>query len=190
MTKNTSVNHLLPFPISICAWREIDQFENKGITHLLSIQDPHTTHPPPDWFTGEYCRLNFADVETHKDALQFHTTAVSKVDVQKILDFGQKCSSQSHLLVHCWMGASRSPAAAYIILCQALAPGQEKNALDHILKIRSGASPNKLMVRYAEKILQRKGKMILVLDQLREEHHRLIDQWEINLKKKQEDKNS
>jgi predicted protein tyrosine phosphatase len=105
------------------------------------------------------------DVESTAVAKIFGLEPPGKNDVELILEFGKICRESSrndttHLVIHCLAGVSRSPGAAYAIICMLLGPGSEKAAFDHLLKIRSCASPNRLMVQYADQILRRNGAMI------------------------------
>ena len=62
-----------------------------------------------------------------------------------------------------------STASAFAILCMVLEEGREVEALKHVLAIRPAAYPNKLVVRYADDLLERRGKMIEALRPLWEE---------------------
>jgi predicted protein tyrosine phosphatase len=58
---------------------------------------------------------------------------------------------------------SRSTAAAYAILCQHTSPGMEMENLLHIQSLREWAYPNRLIIELADKVLNRKGGMLLHL---------------------------
>jgi predicted protein tyrosine phosphatase len=80
-----------------------------------------------------------------------------------IVAFGGACAPGDTVLVHCWMGVSRSPAAAYIIAC-ARAPGEE-GAIAKTLRRRSPvATPNRLLVALADDLLGRGGRMVDAID--------------------------
>ena len=98
-------------------------------------------------------------------ALVYGLPAPTKEDVELILKFGDVCRTASntqttHLVIHCLAGVSRSTAAAYAIFCMLLGPESEERAFVHLIKIRSCASPNRLVVKYADELLGRNGKMI------------------------------
>ncbi|PPQ36603.1 Predicted protein tyrosine phosphatase [Rhodoblastus acidophilus] len=83
--------------------------------------------------------------------------------VGAIVDFGRACRADDHVLAHCWMGVSRSPAAAYIIAC-ARAPGEEKAIADALRRRAPTATPNRLLVSLADELLARGGKMVDAID--------------------------
>ena len=80
-----------------------------------------------------------------------------------IIAFASACARGETILAHCWMGVSRSPAAAYIIAC-ARAPGEER-AIAKTLRRRSPvATPNRLLVALADDLLGRDGRMVDAID--------------------------
>jgi predicted protein tyrosine phosphatase len=63
------------------------------------------------------------------------------------------------LVVHCFAGISRSTAAAYVAVC-ALDPAQDEEELALTLRQRSpSATPNRLIVEIADRLLGRNGRM-------------------------------
>ena len=83
--------------------------------------------------------------------------------VGAILDFGAACAPGEKVLVHCWMGVSRSPAAAYIIAC-ARAPGKERAIADALRQSSPVVTPNRLLVALADDLLARDGRMVDAID--------------------------
>ncbi len=64
------------------------------------------------------------------------------------------------MLVHCWAGIIRSMAAIYIILCDRLGEGSELYAAKAIRSRAAHAYPNALLVRHADDLLGRQGRMV------------------------------
>ncbi|MCW2282494.1 putative protein tyrosine phosphatase [Rhodoblastus acidophilus] len=83
--------------------------------------------------------------------------------VGAILEFGSACAPDEDVLVHCWMGVSRSPAAAYIIAC-ARAPGKEHALAQNLRSVSPIATPNRLLVSLADDLLGRGGLMVDAID--------------------------
>lgn len=78
--------------------------------------------------------------------------------VQQIIDFATEWNRDAPLLIHCWMGVSRSPAAA-MIASLALFPDDDDVQLAMRLRTASRfATPNIRLVQIADDILQRKGR--------------------------------
>ena len=162
------------FRLSVCAEGEIDEYSRRGITHILSICAPEFPTPTPEWFTGVHKHVFFQDVVSFKDAESLDAKAPAAADIREVLKCGREClvasrTEPTHLLVHCTHGASRSPAAAYAILCLWLGRGREVQAKHFLLRIRPGAVPNLLVVAYADKLLRRGGKMFEAIKALNDQ---------------------
>src|SRR5882672_5216638 len=100
-----------PFRVTICGIPELGEHCAAGVTHVLSILDPD--HPDPvafDAFSPHHrLSLRFNDIiEWDADRL-----APSRTDVERVLDFGRVLgeTANSHLLIHCHAGVSRSTAS-------------------------------------------------------------------------------
>jgi predicted protein tyrosine phosphatase len=127
---------------------------------LLTLLSPD--YPHVDWreFACErHLRLAFHDIVEPMAGL----TAPDRDLMQAVLDFGRKREDQRALLIHCWAGISRSSAAAYAIACDRNPAFEREIALE--LRGRSpSATPNRLMVRLADDLLQRDGRMVDAID--------------------------
>jgi len=162
------------FRISVCAEGDLDSYSHKGVSHILSICAPKFPTPTPEWFTGVHKHVFFQDVVSSKDAAALDAKAPTAADIREVLKYGRECIVESrteptHLLIHCTHGASRSPAAAYAILCLWLGRGREVQAKHFLLRIRPGAVPNLLVVAYADKLLRRGGKMFEAIKALNDQ---------------------
>jgi predicted protein tyrosine phosphatase len=61
--------------------------------------------------------------------------------------------------VHCYAGISRSTAAAFVAVC-ALVPDRDEEEIAYDLRQRSpSATPNRLIVEIADRMLGRDGRM-------------------------------
>lgn len=80
--------------------------------------------------------------------------------VEDLLAFGAKWTEPGPMLVHCWMGISRSTAAALVLACAAQ-PSRDEAEIARALRTASpSASPNPLIVALADKLLDRRGRLI------------------------------
>lgn len=80
--------------------------------------------------------------------------------VADLLAFARRLPGEATVIVHCWMGISRSPAAAFVLAC-ALAPTAAETAIARELRRRSpSATPNPLLVRHGDEQLGRGGRMV------------------------------
>ncbi|OQP85656.1 protein tyrosine phosphatase [Rhizobium rhizosphaerae] len=86
--------------------------------------------------------------------------------VAAILDFARGWDRSAPLLVHCWMGVSRSPAAA-LLIALALAPDQDEVALAQRLRAASRfATPNARLIELGDAALGREGRLVAAVEAL------------------------
>ena len=80
--------------------------------------------------------------------------------VAAIIDFARSWDRSAPLLVHCWMGVSRSPAAA-LIAALATDPALDDAALAASLRSASPqASPNQRLIEIGDRLLGRQGRLV------------------------------
>ena len=149
--------------LTICGVRELPDQEGKRWTHVISIWDK-------DCLLDPVCRERVKAVAPHAKLLYCffadttvpnHPHAPLPKDVKSILDFTKRLPAKAKILVHCYAGVSRSTAVAYAILCQHYPPGMEMENLLHVQSLRNLVFPNRLIIQYADKILNRGGAMLL-----------------------------
>ncbi|MDL2404476.1 tyrosine phosphatase family protein [Rhizobium calliandrae] len=86
--------------------------------------------------------------------------APQEIHVRQIIDFARNWDRSSPLLIHCWMGVSRSPAAA-LIAALAVNPEEDDLALAHRLRAASPyATPNTRLMMIGDEVLDRKGRLV------------------------------
>ena len=123
---------------------------------LLTLLSPD--HPETGWrefACTRHLRLAFHDIVEPIAGL----TAPDRDTMQAVLDFGRSATRQRALLIHCWAGISRSSAAAYAIACDRN-PGFERDIAIELRRRSPSATPNRLMVRLADDLLERDGRMV------------------------------
>ncbi len=132
-------------------------------SHLVSLLDPETMIETPQGIARErHLRLGVNDISEEIDTL----VPPGAVHVAELIRFVQNWDQSSPMLVHCWAGISRSTAAAFITLC-ALNEDHPEDELARLVRARgSHAHPNKLMVRHADTLLERGGRMVAAVEAL------------------------
>jgi len=84
--------------------------------------------------------------------------------LRTILDFARRAVDEkdldTHLLVHCQMGISRSPAAALAILAQCNPEASAPDLVTHLGAIRKWIHPNWLLVQHADTLLHRQDSLL------------------------------
>jgi len=79
--------------------------------------------------------------------------------VQRLLGFARTWDRRAPLVVHCWMGISRSPAAA-LLVALAIEPDQDDDALARRMRAASPFStPNMRLVEIGDRLLGRNGRL-------------------------------
>jgi predicted protein tyrosine phosphatase len=129
---------------------------------LLTLLSPG--HPETDWsaFACErHVRLAFHDIVEPMPGL----TLPDRRMMQAVLDFGRTSEPQRVLLIHCWAGISRSSAAAFAIACDRN-PGFERDIAHELRRRAPFVTPNRLMVRLADELLVRDGRMVAAIDHI------------------------
>lgn len=152
----------MPLPsqkLTICGIPELPQHASIGISHVLSIIDTHEPRPPvlDDYLEIDHLLLRFDDVVAEYPGFE----ACTPEHVRQVLEFGERVHAvrDSHVLIHCHAGISRSTAAAAILMAQH-APGQEEAAFLRLLELRKHGWPNTRMVEFADRLLSRDGALM------------------------------
>jgi predicted protein tyrosine phosphatase len=152
--------------IHVCALRHVPEMVKRtGARHLVSAINadfiPETPTTIPD---KRHLKLDMNDIVEAQPDLMLPNTG----HVAKLIDFVRSWDKQAPILIHCYAGLSRSTAAAFISLC-ALNPRSPEDAIARALRQSSDtATPNRLFVALADKVLRREGRMIAALDSMGE----------------------
>lgn len=146
------------FNLTVCGVDELAGHGTGGVTHVLSILDPGMEEPEAFGAYGEHRRVGLR----FHDAIEPSPQSIlpGRQDVATIIDFGRDLALESgHLLIHCQMGISRSTAAMAIIMAQAAPEEPESSIMRRLLRIRSKAWPNSIMLDHADELLARDGRL-------------------------------
>ncbi|ATN33726.1 protein tyrosine phosphatase [Rhizobium sp. ACO-34A] len=86
--------------------------------------------------------------------------APQEAHVREIIDFARSWDRTAPLLIHCWMGVSRSPAAA-LIASLAVSPDEDDDILAKRLRAASPyATPNTRLIEIGDTLLGRGGALV------------------------------
>jgi predicted protein tyrosine phosphatase len=126
-------------------------------SHLVTLLSPEHMIDTPAGITGDrHLRLAVNDVAEARDS----EAPPGAEHIEHLLSFGRTWNADAPILVHCWAGISRSTAAAYILLCDRHEPGAEMEIARALRYRAPHACPNPLMIRIADAMLERDGRMI------------------------------
>ena len=120
---------------------------------LLTLLSPD--YPLADFSAfacGRHLRLAFHDIVEPMPGL----VAPDRELMRAVLEFGRRTGPQRALLIHCWAGISRSSAAAFAMACERN-PGFERDIAIELRRRSPSSTPNRLMVRLADDLLDRKS---------------------------------
>lgn len=147
--------------IHICGVSELESLEMPPITHVVSISDLQMESSGEAQrrivkvcLTARVIHEFFDDVSIQRRG------SPSEPAVRRILDFTGRLREGDRLLVHCNLGISRSTAVAYAVACQHAGLGREAECHQAVKEARPIASPNILIVRFADSVLGRRGLMV------------------------------
>lgn len=144
-------------------------------THVVSLLDPSLPASRVPSFPGS-CRvlqLRFYD----DDDLDKQVEPI-QVPAQAILDCFASVLARPEgvrLLLHCHAGASRSPAAAYVLLFMQL--GDAELAFERLLQITVKPWPSRRLVEVCDALLGAGGRLVAPLERYHAAHPRRYDAY-------------
>ncbi len=119
-------------------------------------------HRPAVINASRHLVLGVNDISDETDGL----IAPQEMHVRKVIDFAQTWDQSAPLLVHCWFGVSRSPAAA-LIAALAVKPELDDMELATVLRRASPqASPNPRLIEIGDRLLERGGRLVAAVDMI------------------------
>jgi Predicted protein tyrosine phosphatase len=140
--------------ILVAPLHDLDEALSRRPSHLISLSSPgaEPVELPGDVKT---LRLTFHDIVRPREDL----IPARREDIVALVGFARGWPARRPMLIHCWAGVSRSPAAAYITACARSRPGGEQALADRLRTAAPFATPNARMVALADEILGRNGAM-------------------------------
>jgi len=126
-------------------------------SHLVSWLSPPAEAPE---VIGAFAPRQRLLLESH-DVIELTEgfQAPSADDVGRLIAFAREWDRARPMLVHCWAGVSRSTAAAFVVAC-ALSARPERELAQALRRASPSATPNPLIIRHADELLGRDGRMI------------------------------
>ena len=123
---------------------------------ITLIAEKHDFHRPGIIDPARHLSVTVNDIAfAGKEGL----IAPQHIHVAAIIDFARRWDQSRPLLVHCWMGVSRSPAAA-LIAALAVNPDLDDDDVARALRRASPqASPNARLIEIGDAALARAGRL-------------------------------
>lgn len=157
--------------IHVCGLKSVEDLANAiGPSHVLSLLGGITPFPPTP--TGvdpaNHLKITVADIAAPEEGM----ITPGADHVAEVIAFGRRWHAETggtqSMLIHCFAGISRSTASTLAIAC-ALRPDVDESVFAYALRRASAAAqPNRLMVRHADKLLERDGRLIEAVEAIGE----------------------
>jgi len=149
--------------IIVCPFNAVRALvEAKEAGQVLSILGPETNHHSFDWLGPRHLKLTFHDISEPMEGF----SPPQREHVEQIVDFAARWDRRDPLLIHCWAGISRSTAAALTAMCLLHPNEDEADLARELRRISPSATPNRLMVTYADELLGRQGRLLAAADEI------------------------
>jgi predicted protein tyrosine phosphatase len=150
--------------IHVCSLARLhDIVEDTGARHIVSlIGDEARLQRPVGVKPENHLWLCLHDISAPLEGY----IMPGQQHVATLLDFVRGWDRKAPLVVHCYMGISRSTASAYASVC-ALNPDRDELSIAQALRRASPtATPNIRIVTLADKLLGRQGRMIAAIENI------------------------
>lgn len=147
--------------IYVCSLARLhDTVDETGARHVISLIGDETRLERPSKIAPEnHLWLRFHDICEPLDGY----IMPGEKHVADLLDFVRGWDRRAPLIVHCYMGISRSTASAFASVC-ALNPHRDEETIARALRRASPtATPNARIVSLADRLLDRRGRMIAAI---------------------------
>ena len=134
-----------------------------GASHVLTVMaNVDQVQRPVSVLAANHLKVSMDDITEHMDGF----VAPCEVHVEKVLAFVRGWDRAAPMVVHCYAGISRSTASAFAAACL-LNPQKDELAIARQIRAASPiASPNRLIVSLADRLLGRDGRMLRALDEM------------------------
>lgn len=124
---------------------------------ITLIAEKHDFHRPGIIDPGRHLSIAVNDIAfVGKPGL----IAPQEAHVAEIVDFARNWDQTAPLLVHCWMGVSRSPAAALIAALAARPELDDAELAQTLRRASPQATPNSRLIEIGDATLARGGRLI------------------------------
>jgi predicted protein tyrosine phosphatase len=140
-----------------------DTVKSTGASHVLTVMaNVDQVQRPVSVLPANHLKVAMDDITEQVDGF----VAPSEQHIEKVLAFVRGWDRNAPLVVHCYAGISRSTASAFAAACM-LNPHKDEISIARQIRAASPiASPNRLIVSLADKVLGREGRMLRALDEM------------------------
>lgn len=145
--------YLVVAPLSAIA----ETASRHGTREMISLLgEGHAFHRPAVVSANRHLRVDVNDIAQRTDGL----VLAQSQHVEALLAFARDWDRSAPLLIHCWMGISRSPAAA-LLVASLLAPDRDEEELALTMRRASPfVTPNERLIALGDAALGRGGRLV------------------------------
>jgi predicted protein tyrosine phosphatase len=150
--------------IHVCSLARLEEtVEQTGARHVVSlIGDEARVARPSAIAPKNHLWLRLHDISAPLEGY----IVPAEEHIADLLNFVREWDRRAPLVVHCFMGISRSTASAYATVC-ALNPRRDEASIAQALRRASPtATPNARIVSLADRLLGRDGRMIAAIEEI------------------------
>jgi predicted protein tyrosine phosphatase len=150
--------------IHVCSLARLHEtVEETGARYIVSLIGDETRLSRPSCVPPQnHLWLRMHDISAPLDGY----IIPAEQHVARLLDFVRDWNRVAPLVVHCYMGISRSTACAFASVC-ALNPQRDETSIAQALRRASPtATPNARIVSLADQLLDRRGRMTAAIENI------------------------
>ncbi len=131
--------------------------EETGARRVVSLmRDVELVRRPPSVEHAHHLLLRLDDISEPVDGF----TIPAEEHVAELLTFVRAWDRAAPLVIHCYAGVSRSTAGAFVSACALNPERAETQIAQDIRRLSPTATPNIRIVRLADQMLGRDGRMV------------------------------
>ncbi|MDE1159217.1 MAG: tyrosine phosphatase family protein [Neorhizobium sp.] len=135
-----------------------------GAREMVSlIAENHDFHRPGVIRAERHLTLKMNDIAF---AGTGNLVAPNEAHVESLIGFVQDWDRAAPLLVHCWMGVSRSPAAAVIASLALFPEDDEVELAERLRGAAPHATPNTRLIEIGDRLLKRDGRLVAAIKKI------------------------
>jgi predicted protein tyrosine phosphatase len=135
--------------------------EETGASHVVTLlKDTHLVTRPGRIAAERHLILGLDDICDPLDGY----ICPAEEHVSDLIDFVRLWGREAPMVMHCYAGISRSTAGAFISACVLNPRRDEASIARSIRRASPTATPNRLLVSLADRLLDRRGRMIAAID--------------------------
>jgi len=145
--------------IIVCPLKSIGEMaaRHQAREMITLIAEDHNFHRPGVIDSARHLNVTVNDITfAGKEGL----IAPQESHVEAIVDFARAWDQASPLLIHCWMGVSRSPAAALIAALAANPDLDDAELAANLRRASPQATPNTRIIAIGDAHLARAGRLV------------------------------